>query len=315
AVVLAWRRGAVGGARPMKSALWEGFYRTATLWVLLAVYWATAIISRINIGHRHILPTYPVMFILAGSGVRLFRRGWRGLLGWVLALSLVAYVGEGLWTWPNYLAYFNQWVGGSRNGYRHLVDSSLDWGQDLPGLKRWLDEHGLSGPSSTTPVYLSYFGASSPAHYEVRALRLPGFIELDPPQHGIPFMLTGGVYCISATMLQTVVKGPPGPWTVPQEESYQTVLANVLTLIHSAPGDMQAALRGPDSQFWANQILAFEQLRFKRLCVYLRRHREPDDQVGYSILIYCLSDQEVERALLGPGPQTEPEDPSLFEEP
>ena len=33
----------------------------------LAVYWATAMTSNINIGHRHILPTYPVMYILAGS--------------------------------------------------------------------------------------------------------------------------------------------------------------------------------------------------------------------------------------------------------
>ena len=39
---------------------------------------------------------------------------------------------------PDFLAYFNELAGGPANGYRHLVDSSLDWGQDLPKLKEWL---------------------------------------------------------------------------------------------------------------------------------------------------------------------------------
>ena len=42
-------------------------YRTAPLFVFLTVYWAVAIATHLNIGHRHILPTYPVMFILCGS--------------------------------------------------------------------------------------------------------------------------------------------------------------------------------------------------------------------------------------------------------
>ena len=42
-----------------------------------------------------------------------------------------------------------------------------------------------------------------------------------------------------------------------------------------------------------------EQLRFARLMAYLR-HREPEDQVGWSILIHRLSDIEVRAALEGP---------------
>ena len=34
--------------------------------VLFTVYWATSLASHLNIGHRHILPTYPVLFIAAG---------------------------------------------------------------------------------------------------------------------------------------------------------------------------------------------------------------------------------------------------------
>jgi hypothetical protein len=49
--------------------------------------------------------------------------------------------------------------------------------------------------------------------------------------------------------------------------------------------------------------------------VYLRHLREPDDQVGCSILIYSLTNQDIERILLGPPVDTEAEDPNLFMEP
>jgi hypothetical protein len=43
-------------------------------------------------------------------------------------------------------------------------------------------------------------------------------------------------------------------------------------------------------------IYEFEQLRFARLCAHLRR-REPDDRVAYSILIYYVSENELEEAI------------------
>ncbi|MCJ7545155.1 MAG: glycosyltransferase family 39 protein [Phycisphaerae bacterium] len=296
AAVMGWRRGAVGGARPMKSALWEGFYRTAPLWVLLAVYWATAIISKINIGHRHILVTYPAMFILAGSTISLFRRGWLSQLGWVLGLSLVAYVGEGLWTWPNYLAYFNQLVGGPRYGYRQLVDSSLDWGQDLPGLKRWLDRQGLSDPSSPTPVYLSYFGTGSPTYYRIRAQRLQGFVDADLwDSRPVVGVLTGGVYCVSASMLPMVLIEPRGNWSAFYEGQYRLARAWFDEFIALPPEVQREKIRTQAQQI-TQYVTAYDALRFGRLMAYLR-HRPVDDEVGGSILIYRLSEEEVRRAL------------------
>ena len=48
-------------------------------------------------------------------------------------------------------------------------------------------------------------------------------------------------------------------------------------------------------------LRAFEELRFSRLCMYLRQ-REPDDHVGYSILIYRLTDEDLAEALEGDPP-------------
>jgi len=47
------------------------------------------------------------------------------------------------------------------------------------------------------------------------------------------------------------------------------------------------------------KIREFERLRFERLCAYLR-HRSPIAQVGYSIFVFDLNDQEINRAIYGP---------------
>ena len=75
-----------------------------------------------------------------------------------------------------YLAYFNELAGGPRNGYRSLVDSNLDWGQDLRNLKRWLREREIE-----EPINLCYFGMADPRFYQIRHVKMPGGYELEPP--------------------------------------------------------------------------------------------------------------------------------------
>lgn len=157
------------------------FYETLPLWTLLAFYWALVILGRLNIGHRHIMPTYAPLFVLCGAAAY-WLPGWPGFgrtaqpavqaplrraAGLILCGLVVALAAEVLWRFPNYLAYFNVIAGGPAHGYRHLVDSSLDWGQDLSGVPRYLEQHRLSGS-----VYLSYFGVASPNYYLTPAKRV-----------------------------------------------------------------------------------------------------------------------------------------------
>ena len=60
---------------------------------------------------------------------------------------------------PRYLSYFNPIAGGPEHGYRHLVDSNVDVGQDLIALKNWLDTALQKKPA---PVFLSFFGPADP---------------------------------------------------------------------------------------------------------------------------------------------------------
>jgi len=269
------------------------WYRFAPLAVLFGFYWAISITSHLNIGHRHILPTYPVLFIATGAlGAWLATRraAWVVpvvvLLGWhVSESSLVA---------PHYLAYFNELAGGPANGHQHLVDSSVDWGQDLPGLKDWLDGHA----APDEPVYLSYFGTGEPAYYHLHVQRLPfvnGFKLLQP---WVP--LRPGLYCIGATMLEHVYSPIRGPWTPALEQEYQQLraLEPALAVYFSDPVQRAEMDRAASPEKWRRAGTRHDLMRFARLCHYLRV-RTPDANVGYSIFIYRLTAAEIAEATTG----------------
>jgi len=162
--------------------------REHVLFIALIGFLASMLFSSINIGYRHILPALPLLFVIASRTVATIPKRWH------LALTAALCVWLALGTlrlYPHYLAYFNELVGGPDQGYRYLVDSNLDWGQDLKNLKTYMDQHGIE------QVHLSYFGnAHNIAYYQVRALPLPADkpsdLESRPPE----------VYAISATYLQ-----------------------------------------------------------------------------------------------------------------
>jgi hypothetical protein len=106
------------------------------------------------------LPAFPFLMLLAARGAEaLLRHGPRGavalgvLLAWqVVAFSLAA---------PHHLAYFNELAGGPDHARRLLLDSNLDWGQDLGRLKSYLDARGEK------QTCLGYFGHVDPRVYGI----------------------------------------------------------------------------------------------------------------------------------------------------
>jgi hypothetical protein len=150
------------------------------------------------IGLRYILPVYPFLFVFASRAAQSFLSN-KMLTG--LSVALIGwYVGASCYIHPHYLAYFNELAGGPDNGYKYLVDSNLDWGQDLKGLKSYMQKHGIAR------INLSYFGTDSPARYGISYDWLPsyGLPNPDPEKH--KFVPKGWV-AISATSLQGVYLG------------------------------------------------------------------------------------------------------------
>lgn len=281
-----------GWVRDGARAAWPRLRPWTPLLALFVVYWLTSITSHLNIGHRHILPTYPVLFIAAGMFGAWFdlRRPLAALVVGVLALW---HAGESLWIRPHYLAYFNELAGGPGNGWRHLVDSSLDWGQDLPGLHTWLETHARG-----EKVFLSYFGTGDPPHEGIRATMLPTLPDVGPPR---PWhALTPGVYAISATMLQHVYSAIRGDWTLELETEFQKlrVLEPAMLEYQNNPVHRRELLQGVTPETWTTAWKRYEQLRFARLCHCLRV-RQPDAEIGYSILVYRLSAADLAAATGG----------------
>ena len=260
--------------------------RVAPLIVLFTIYWAFSLASHLNIGHRHILPVYPILFILAGVIVRPATQRW--VRGAAVALAGLA-AAESMAIQPHYLAYFNLLAGGPANGWRHLVDSSLDWGQDLPGLAQWVRRHRQSGE----PVYVASSGMSDFRYEGIPGEPLAPYYYHDQPRRWQE--LKPGLYCVSATMLEDVYSPIRGPWTPAKEVVYRHLLSQMRREIAEGKRDTLIAEfgNGPSKPLWD-----LDRLRFARLTQYLRLRR-PDAIIGYSILVYRLSDKEVHAAVNG----------------
>jgi len=168
----------------------------AFLLIPAAVVFTFFSVNHQSIGLRYVLPIYPFLFVLASEAGRAVTSKSVWIIG-VIAVLVAWYLGASYTIQPHYLAYFNELVGGPSNGYRYLVDSNLDWGQDLKGLKRYMEEHAIS------KISLSYFGTDSPKRYGISYSWLPSVYLEDPnPEQHEP--APGGWVAISATNLQGV---------------------------------------------------------------------------------------------------------------
>lgn len=137
---------------------------------LLLLFAANARGNSMDIGVRHVLAATPLLLVaispLVSAALRPLRqpRPVRRLrpaaLGMVVLLLWLAF--GTLRVGPRYLQYFNELAGGPLGGHRVLIDSNLDWGQDLIRLREYMQARGLES------VRLAYFGRADPRLYGVR---------------------------------------------------------------------------------------------------------------------------------------------------
>lgn len=186
----------------------------------IVLYWFSSIRSPLNIGVRHVLPTFPFIFLLISnqiarwlridfstdSRISLIQRirqvmreaGWliiKYIFIFLLILwQLLSVVG----VYPSFLAYFNELVD-SKNGYLYVADSNLDWGQDLKRLAEWTDKNNID------KIYVEYFGGAMADYY---------LGEKFQPWWGMrpasDLRAKGGWLAVSATLLQGG-RGKPVP--------------------------------------------------------------------------------------------------------
>lgn len=146
------------------------------------VFFALAVESHINLGIRHILPVYPFLYLLAACTLTplLARAAEKKslLLPLGVALIVIVLAITAFRAHPLELGYFNDFVGGWKNGHKYLLDSNLDWGQDLARLAAFEQEKGFK------EIAFAYFGSAEILPYGVRFHRIPTDEEV--ASDGIP---------------------------------------------------------------------------------------------------------------------------------
>jgi len=105
-----------------------------------AIYLGVAILSGMNIGTRHVLFLYPLAALLAAAGLTALAkhsRRWIWIGGGLVAFHVISAMA----IFPAEMAYANEAWGGAANTHKYLSDSSVDWAQQLPHVKQWVDAH------------------------------------------------------------------------------------------------------------------------------------------------------------------------------
>jgi len=173
--------------------------------VFIAIYWLTSITSNLNIGVRHLLPVFPFTVLLVSRTITLWLKPpYLKAKKAFLCLLLLWQAFNVISIYPHFLAYFNEIVGGPDQGYIYLVDSNLDWGQDLKRLSQWVDKKGID------KIYVDYSGGYDTRYYSAEKYYLK---EKHAPWWGIrsPGELPKGSYLAVSVFFLQRGRGEPAP--------------------------------------------------------------------------------------------------------
>lgn len=193
--------------------LWRRHFTWGTVWPLLIAggILVAGVNSSVNLGYRYLLPMLPLMAVFLGQlatddvwtvfGVR-----GRRVVEVVVGLAVMGLIGVSLWAHPDYLAYFNVAGGGMEDGWRHVADSNIDWGQDVQALAAFSAENQIE--HMTTALF-----GGDPLPYGVPATPLPvwpigkpgtlDYLNYYPPRP------SAGWYAISVTNWHGVYQDDP----------------------------------------------------------------------------------------------------------
>ena len=146
------------------------------LFVPPVVYLTVAMISKFNIGVRHMLPIYPFMIILGAGGffalARLTLKNFSKQISFaIVGLALLIIIAGRIWsvwtTFPSFLSYYNAAFGGTASGWKVSDDSNYDWGQDLKRLADYVHQNNIK-----SIAFDNYTGFFATKYYDIPATKI-----------------------------------------------------------------------------------------------------------------------------------------------
>lgn len=273
-------------ARKRSPDAWADEIALATVPVVILV--TMSFLTDINLGLRYVLPILPYAFISAGK-LAPWAAGLKGLATGLARASIVAALGltiaASLWIYPHYLAYFNWTSGGPDRVPSRLIDSNLDWGQDLLGLKNWCQQN-IPGQ----PIGLAYFGQINPTIFTIRGEKFPWFLPPAYPGTSTKLEPTADPPAgTRAPALPLPALDGPAPKLTP---GYYAVSASLLAGLPWRLYDPAPPLKAPGAWAPAWNARAEDAFGYFRLFT-------PSSivaRIGHSIYVYRLTEEDVKRA-------------------
>jgi len=104
---------------------------------------------------RYIIPGLPFAYIWVSKLGQSFAKK-QYLLSIATTVLLVWIIGSSLYYFPHSMSYFNELIGGAKNGSKHLLGSNIDWGQNSYFFQKWYNAH-----PEARPLKIAYTSAES----------------------------------------------------------------------------------------------------------------------------------------------------------
>ncbi|WP_337173200.1 glycosyltransferase family 39 protein [Paludisphaera sp.] len=254
----------------------EAWSDEIALWVVpTVVLFAMSFLTDINLGLRYILAVFPYLFVQAGKLVP-WAEARSGRARTVARAGLVACVALTVAATarihPHYLAYFNAVSGGPDRTPPRLIDSNLDWGQDLVNLREWCRAN-----IPDEPIGLAYFGQINPSIFTLRGDRFDWF--LPPPRPGRLERMDAR----AANPMQLARLTGPAPELKPGWYAVSATLVHGLKWRFYDPTPHYQEVWAPA---WASEADVYGYFRMF----------EPRHRIGHSIYLYHLTAEDVARA-------------------
>ncbi len=161
------------------------------IWIIPVVLMIMGMQGKINLGIRYMLPLYAFIFLFISRLACLvdFKalRKKITLLPMIIILLTIWYITEAIMIYPHYLAYYNEFIGGYKNGYKYLTDSNTDWGQDIKRLNEWTEKNNIN------KIKVDVFPGAFPAKYYLGDKAIEWHVQNGKPT---------GYFAVSATFYQ-----------------------------------------------------------------------------------------------------------------
>lgn len=120
-----------------------GYWRDEIVLLAPALFLFVLVSSQLelNAHFRYVLPSLGILTIFLGKPIICLTSvcrpvHWRFWIGSLACVALMGTTGSSVSVYPHSLAYFNEGAGGPTNGYKHMLGSNLEWGQDYLTLRK-----------------------------------------------------------------------------------------------------------------------------------------------------------------------------------